>query len=73
MFDWLNDLIDSVFQPPCATDPCSSGYIESAFLGDYTSGIDDAFGTQAMYQPAAEAFVNDPFAQSDAFSNSDSF
>ena len=68
--DWLSDVLDSVLAPACASDPCSSGYVEdlgissssSAFdsssMSDSSSGGDwtNAFGTQADFQPAAENF-----------------
>lgn len=58
---FMSGLWDDIFSPPCAQDPCSTGFADIGTSNsiDMSSSNDDwvsAHGTQCDYQPAAEAF-----------------
>lgn len=59
---FMSGLWDDVFAPVCANDSCSSGFADmdgSSSIDMSSSSSDDwtnCFGTQADFQPAAEAF-----------------
>lgn len=79
--DFISGLWDDVFAPSCAHDSCSSGFIDLGSSNTIDMSNDDwtsAHGTQANYQPAAEAFdmfqgggTFDSFGSSSSFSSFD--
>lgn len=77
---FISSLFDDAFSPACAHDSCSSGFVDMGSSDSSssisTSSTDDwtnAFGTQADFQPAAEAFTDFQAGTFDAFDSSPSF